>query len=61
MFQSKRTIIRPTYKNLVYEWMDKAFEISEGIYMFTTVGVVWLSHIHHAVQKFLSPSTTQPQ
>jgi hypothetical protein len=27
MFRSKRTIIRPTYENLVYEWMDKAFQI----------------------------------
>jgi hypothetical protein len=37
MFQSKQTIIWPIYKNLVYEWMDKAFEISEGVYTFKSV------------------------
>jgi hypothetical protein len=37
MFRSKRTIIRPVYKNLVYEWMDKAFEISEGVHLFKSV------------------------
>jgi hypothetical protein len=31
MFRSKRTVVRPVYKNLVYEWMDKAVEISEGV------------------------------
>jgi hypothetical protein len=31
MFRSYSTIIRPMYKNLVYEWMDKAFEISESV------------------------------
>jgi hypothetical protein len=34
MFRSERTVIRPVYKNLVYEWMDKAFEISEHINAF---------------------------
>jgi hypothetical protein len=37
MFQSKRTGIRPVYKNLAYEWMDRAFEISEGVYMYKSV------------------------
>jgi hypothetical protein len=37
MFRSKLTVIRPMYKNLVYEWVDKAFEISEGVYMFKSV------------------------
>jgi hypothetical protein len=37
MFRSKRTTIRPVYKNVVYEWTDKAFEISEGVYMSKSV------------------------